>query len=74
MHKLILVVLAAFISILSFGQTGTNSPFSTYGLGEVGGLDHAAFIGIGNSTITMNDSTVLNYYNPFLGFYILIIC
>ena len=64
MHKLILVVLAAFVSILSFGQTGTNSPFSTYGLGEVGGLDHAAFIGIGNSTITMNDSTILNYYNP----------
>ena len=64
MRKIFLLFLASTISVLSMAQSGTNSPFSTYGLGEVGGLDHASFIGIGNTTITMNDSTTLNYYNP----------
>lgn len=64
MCKLFLFFLISFISTLSIGQLGSNSPFSTYGLGEIGSLNHASFIGIGNSTITMNDSTTLNYYNP----------
>jgi len=64
MRNLFLFFLSSFISVMAFAQSGTNSPFSTYGLGEIGGLDHANFIGLGNSTITVNDSMTLNYYNP----------
>ena len=64
MHKFTLSIIVLLFSIFSFAQDGTNSPYSSYGLGELGGLDHAAFIGIGNTNITMNDSTILNFYNP----------
>lgn len=45
-------------------QNTTNSPYSSYGFGEKGGIDHAVFTGLGNSMITYFDSTVLNFYNP----------
>ncbi|MBL1281394.1 MAG: hypothetical protein COA33_014035 [Fluviicola sp.] len=64
MRKVFLSFFALLIATGSFAQKSSNSPFSSYGLGEIGGLDHAAFIGIGNSTITMLDSTTLNFYNP----------
>jgi hypothetical protein len=51
------------ISLFNFAQLST-SPYSSYGLGEKGNTDNAAFTGIGNSNITYFDSTVLNYYNP----------
>ncbi len=64
MHRLILSFLLVLTATFSFAQKGSNSPFSSYGIGEIGGLNHASFIGIGNSTITMVDSTTLNFYNP----------
>ena len=51
------------ISLFNFAQLST-SPYSSYGLGEKGNIDHAAFTGLGNSNITYFDSTVLNFYNP----------
>jgi hypothetical protein len=51
------------ISLFNFAQLST-SPYTSYGFGEKGNLDHAAFTGIGNSNITYFDSTVLNYFNP----------
>lgn len=45
-------------------QNTTNSPFSSFGLGEFGGMEHSSFTGIGNNTITYFDSTTLNFYNP----------
>lgn len=45
-------------------QNAANSPYSSFGLGEFGGMDHAVYLGLGNSTITMADSTTLNFYNP----------
>ncbi|MEN9440746.1 MAG: hypothetical protein RLZ33_822 [Bacteroidota bacterium] len=51
------------ISLFNFAQLST-SPFSSYGLGEKGNVDHSVFTGIGNSTIMYFDSTVLNFYNP----------
>ena len=51
-------------SAISFAQITSTSPYSYYGLGEMDGQDHAIFSGLGNSTITYFDSTVLNYYNP----------
>ena len=64
MYKFILSLSILLLGTFSYAQNSANSPFSSFALGEIGGLDHAAFIGIGNSTITMNDSTTLNFYNP----------
>ena len=63
MYKFILSLSILLLGTFSYAQNSANSPFSSFALGEIGGLDHAAFIGIGNSTITMNDSTILNFYN-----------
>lgn len=58
------------IFLFLFGQWAisqnmiSNSPYSSFGLGELGGLDHAVLSGIGNTTITMQDSTFINFYNP----------
>ncbi len=41
-----------------------NSPYSSFGLGEMGTLDHPVYVGIGGNNITWCDSTVLNFYNP----------
>ena len=64
MRKTIIASILIAISHLGFTQVTTNSPYSSYGLGEAGGMDNANFIGLGNNTITYFDSTVLNYYNP----------
>lgn len=64
MRKTFLVVLFALFGIQSFAQTASNSPYSRFGLGEQNGKDHYVFSGIGNTEITMIDSTVLNFYNP----------
>lgn len=64
MRRLILIVFTALIGSLSYAQVISNSPYSSFGLGELGGLDHAVFGGAGNSNITFIDSTNLNFYNP----------
>jgi hypothetical protein len=60
----IIFILLLFIGNLSIAQNSINSPFSSYGIGESNGLDHSTFLGVGNATISMVDSTVLNFYNP----------
>lgn len=56
------------ISSLLFGrvlaQSTSNSPYSYFNIGELGGMDHAQFIGIGNASIGVLDSTIINFYNP----------
>ena len=59
----ILLLFLSITSVLS-AQVTNQSPFSSYGFGEKGGLDHATFTGLGNNTLTYFDSTVLNMYNP----------
>lgn len=64
MRNKILVLLVLFVVGIAQAQNTNNSPFSSYGLGEIGGQEHATFVGIGNSNITYFDSTTLNYFNP----------
>lgn len=64
MHTKLLTIFFIGSSLLATAQKFTNSPFSSYGLGEVGGLDHALFSAMGNNTVSIIDSTVLNFYNP----------
>ncbi len=64
MRKLYLSYLALFFLSNALSQNNINSPYSFYGLGELGGLDHCVNSGLGNTTITIQDSTLLNFYNP----------
>jgi hypothetical protein len=62
-NKIFVTFLLAFSS-LTYAQKFSNSPISSYGIGEMGGFDHAIFSGLGNSNIALIDSTALNFYNP----------
>ena len=55
-----------FVAILatSIAQNTSNSPFSSFGIGEKAGIDHGIFTGIGNANLTYFDSTLVNFYNP----------
>lgn len=65
MRNLSLALFVFLLGNIALAQSITsNSPYSSFGLGEFGGLDHAVFSGIGNSNITLQDSTVLNFNNP----------
>ena len=53
-----------FCGNIAITQGNINSPYSSFGLGELGGLNHAVSSALGNTTITIQDSTLLNFYNP----------
>ena len=54
----------ALSSTSILAQTTANSPFSSYGIGEYGGIVSAQFAAMGNITGVSTDSTALNTYNP----------
>lgn len=60
MRKTLLVVLFAALGSLSYAQ---NS-YSYFGIGELSGRNHPIFSGLGNTEITLIDSTTLNFLNP----------
>lgn len=64
MRNKILVLVVLFVVGIANAQNTNYSPYSSYGLGEIGGQENATFVGIGNSNITYFDSTILNYFNP----------
>lgn len=64
MHKLSFLIITLFTALFTSAQNASNSPFSSFGLGELGGMDHAVFSSLGNTNINISDSTVLNFYNP----------
>lgn len=60
----LLTLFFAFVFIQLNAQNTINSPFSSFGFGEKGGIDNPVFTGLGNSSITYFDSTLVNFYNP----------
>jgi len=64
MRRLLFLLSFFFLGSSSIAQITANSPYSSFGIGEEGGLDHATISGIGNSFGTAIDSFTLNYYNP----------
>ena len=68
--KIILLSLL-FIPVILMGQTNTNNPFTSRGLGELNPLSHSIFGGLGNVSTPLIDSAQLNAENPssysFLG-------
>ncbi len=64
MRNLFVLAFSVLIGSALNAQNASNSPYSSFGIGELGGMDHAVYLSLGNSTITMADSTTLNFYNP----------
>ena len=52
------------IAVESFGQVGSVSPYSRYGLGDLSFEGFASQIGLGGVSAAFHDSTTLNFYNP----------
>lgn len=63
-HKLLFLLILGVWGQSVSAQSTASSPYSSFGLGETGGLDHAYFGGMGNINISAQDSTVANFYNP----------
>ena len=61
--KLLSIFIIGF-SLFSSAQKAANSPYSSYGIGEYGGLEQATFSGMGNNSVAIMDSVTLNYNNP----------
>ena len=64
MRKLLFTFSFIILGSSAIAQPTINSPYSSFGIGELGGLDHATMLGMGNSTITAIDSFTVNYFNP----------
>lgn len=64
MRRLLFLIACIVLGSSSFAQITSNSPYSSFGIGEEGGLDHSSIGSIGNSLGTAIDSFTLNYYNP----------
>ena len=62
--KIIFALITSLLTLNGFAQNTSNSPYSSFGIGETNDVDHAIFSGIGNCNISYSDSTVLNYFNP----------
>ena len=69
--RLKIIILLIFIPCYYFGQTNTNNPFSSRGIGEINPLSHPIFGALGNVSTALIDSAQLNSENPssysFLG-------
>ena len=66
-----ILLIFIFLPIFIIGQTNTNNPFSSRGLGEMNPLTHPIFGALGNVSTALIDSAQLNSENPssysFLG-------
>ncbi len=63
--KLYLLLVIAILSMNAIAQTGINSPYSRYGLGQLNNENlNAAYMGMGGLSIAIHDPTALNPANP----------
>jgi hypothetical protein len=52
------------ISLPVYGQKGTQSPYSVFGLGELNSGEYAYFMAMGGASTANTDSTIVNINNP----------
>ncbi|MBP6090062.1 MAG: hypothetical protein KA521_02315 [Crocinitomicaceae bacterium] len=64
MQNRILLFLMLTSAMLIQAQGTLYSPYSTVGLGEQNNTEHPTSFGMGNASITLADSTILNFLNP----------
>jgi len=63
--KLYLLLAITVLSMNTIAQTGINSPYSRYGLGQLNDKNlNAAYMGMGGLSIAIHDPTALNPANP----------
>lgn len=63
--KINLLLIVSLLSVSSFAQTGINSPYSRYGLGQLYGQNlNTASMSMGGFSIATHDPTALNPANP----------
>ena len=59
-----ILLLALVLSMGSWAQKGSKSPYSTYGLGELNREGYASFAGMGGTALGATDSAIVNSMNP----------
>lgn len=60
-------LVSIFLVLVSAGTIqaqSSNSPYSTFGLGDASTVDHAIYTGVGNNRINLVTNSELNTYNP----------
>lgn len=63
-YKAVLTCIVLAFTLNLNAQNNTNSPFSSFGLGEMRMMDHPSYSALGNTYLTHFDSTQLNFLNP----------
>ena len=53
-----------FLTLAAWGQKGTKTPYSVYGLGELNRVGYASFAGMGGTGLGATDSAIVNSMNP----------
>lgn len=60
-----LLLIVSFVSVIANAQTGINSPYSRYGLGQLNSKNaNVTSMGMGGLSIGVHDPTALNPENP----------
>ncbi len=63
-NKIFFTCLCLFITVLSFAQPKTNSPYSRLGLGDLLNQNFASLNGMGNLSATLHNPYHVNLLNP----------
>lgn len=64
MNKIKILALVIFISISSFGQRSTNSPYSFFGIGETSQQNSVEELSMGGVGLTTSDAYHISFSNP----------
>lgn len=59
-----MLLLSSFFGITAMAQKGSQSPYSSLGLGELNGEGYALFSSMGGVALANSDSTIVNSFNP----------
>jgi len=62
--KRLFTLLAVLVAFSLYGQKGTHSPYSIFGVGELNNQQYAAIAAMGGVSVANTDSTIVNYANP----------
>ena len=63
-NKIVVLLILAFSSQLSFAQKLNSSPYTRYGLGEITEVSTSAYAGMANASVALSEYNHLNLSNP----------
>ncbi|MBW7867273.1 MAG: hypothetical protein H3C31_02990 [Brumimicrobium sp.] len=64
MFKYTLVIIATIFTGIVVGQMNTSSPYSSWGIGDVGFYGDAYANSLGGASVALTDSSEANFFNP----------